>query len=92
MHLFAGTRTETEAYGSESDSSGLERNMTDPCIRGACDMILKYRSGKLTLREASSELNALTGLSMEVAEKVLRGIKRDNVRCISSFTRHQIGK
>lgn len=55
-------------------------------------MILKYRAGNLALREASSRLNALTGLSTEVAEKLLKGINRDNVRCLSSLTEHRTGK
>ncbi len=66
--------------------------MTDQYIQGACDVILKYRSGVLALREASSRLNALTGLSTEVAENLLKGINRDNVRCLSSLTKHRTGK
>ena len=50
-----------------------------PQIKGSVNLILDYKSGKLSLEETTTKLGQLSGLSKECSEAFLKNMRRDNV-------------
>ena len=55
--------------------------MTDPKskVMASVDMLLDYKRGSLTKDEAISKFSYITGLTPDIANEFIRGMKRENI-------------
>ena len=51
----------------------------DSRISGSIDVLISYKKGKVTLKEAVHTFSLLSGLSPEIAERFVKGMSRDNI-------------
>jgi len=51
----------------------------DAKTTGSIDVLVAYKKGGLTLDQAVDRFRKLTGLTVEIAEKFIKGMGRDNI-------------
>lgn len=51
----------------------------DGLVSGSVDVLIAYKKGSVNLQEAVSTFSLLTGLSTEIAERFVTGLRRENV-------------
>ena len=58
---------------------GSQKNAEQPEVNKLREVVLQYKSGNLTIDDASSKIEALSGLMPEIAVCFLRSMKRTNI-------------
>ena len=63
-----------------------------PTVEGTIDILIDYKKGGLTLKQAVDRFSKLTGIDQNISEKYIRELGRDNIISLNSKRQNRTSK